>query len=253
MSHHKTTERPHRAFELERLILFSDAVFAIAITLLVIEVKFPELPKEGLAQAAYEAGLHHFYAQLLAFVVSFFFVGNFWIRHLRFCRVLQHYNENLIKLNLLFLFFIVTFPFCATMLSEHVSEAPLLALSVYVGNICCCSLSFMLLMRYPLKVNRDLTYRDMLGMQEHIYKEVRFTTISFMVMVTAAVTVAYYTHDFKATMASVLIFPLLGRIRAYRIKAKARAASRHVRPEVAVEEEHAEAPASSPEEPNTHS
>lgn len=245
MSHHKT-ERPHRAFELERLILFSDAVFAIAITLLVIEVKFPELPKQHLEQAAYEAGLQHFYAQVLAFVVSFFFVGNFWIRHLRFCRVLQHYNDNLIKLNLLFLFFIVTFPFCATLISEHVAEAPLLALGIYVGNICCCSLSFMLLMRYPLKVNRDLAYKDMLGMQEHIYKEVRFTTMAFMIMVVVAVTVGYYTHNnFKAIMACVLIFPALGRIRAYRIKAKARAASSHPVPVVTP------APEAAAEEHNT--
>lgn len=43
----ETKNELHKEFELERLILFSDAVFAIAITLIIIEIKFPEIPKHA--------------------------------------------------------------------------------------------------------------------------------------------------------------------------------------------------------------
>ena len=65
----------HKEFELERVILFSDAVFAIAITLLIIEIKFPELPENYREHldivAMFRPTLTHF----LGFLVSFFLIG----------------------------------------------------------------------------------------------------------------------------------------------------------------------------------
>lgn len=63
----------------ERLLLFSDAVFAIAITLLVLEIKVPELhhpTEEGLRQA-----LADLLPKILGYVVSFVVVGSYWVRH----------------------------------------------------------------------------------------------------------------------------------------------------------------------------
>ncbi len=68
----ETKNELHKEFELERLILFSDAVFAIAITLIILEIKFPEIPKHSSALEIlndFKPTLIHF----VAFVLSFLF------------------------------------------------------------------------------------------------------------------------------------------------------------------------------------
>src|SRR5882757_7317893 len=100
-------------FELERVSLFSDAVFAIAITLLVIEIKWPELP-ENAKSIEWDRALGPMAFSFIGFVLSFFFIGRFWQVHLRLFRLIKRYDEGLINRNLLFLFFIVTFPFTAS-------------------------------------------------------------------------------------------------------------------------------------------
>jgi len=60
-----------RAFQLERIILFSDAVFAIAITLLVIEIKIPSM-HDGIAnEADLLRAIGHLTPKILGFLVSF--------------------------------------------------------------------------------------------------------------------------------------------------------------------------------------
>ena len=93
-----TNNSLHKEFELERMILFSDAVFAIAITLLIIEIKFPELPenyKESLDLfKMFKPTLLHF----LGFLLSFFLIGMSWARHLKMFRYLKAYDNGVIFL-----------------------------------------------------------------------------------------------------------------------------------------------------------
>src|ERR1700744_6089437 len=105
--HH--TEALEKEFELERMILFSDAVFAIAITLLVIDIKWPELPESRAGVDKLQL-LKPTIFGFLGFALSFFFIGKSWAIHLRLFRLLRKYDQGLINLNLLFLFFIVIFP-----------------------------------------------------------------------------------------------------------------------------------------------
>ena len=68
-----TREEIKKEFQLERMILFSDAVFAIVITLMAIEIKIPEhiqVTNENIAKE-----LVHLLPTLLAYIVSFVFIG----------------------------------------------------------------------------------------------------------------------------------------------------------------------------------
>ena len=99
-----------KEFQLERLILFSDAVFAIAITLLVIEIKIPEL-HEGVSDAAILLSLKHLIPKFVGFIISFAIIGTYWTIHHRLFGFVINFDKKLLLLNLLFLFFIVLMPF----------------------------------------------------------------------------------------------------------------------------------------------
>jgi uncharacterized membrane protein len=107
LSHAETTER----FQLERLVLFSDAVFAIAITLLAIELKVPELHGPEATEPALGAALRELAPKFLGFVISFLLIGIYWTRHHAMFAFVRRATPRLLGLNLLFLFTIVLMPF----------------------------------------------------------------------------------------------------------------------------------------------
>src|SRR5215217_7060989 len=93
-----------KEFQLERLILFSDAVFAIAITLLVIEIKVPELHGEEATEKALLHRVALLIPKFLGFIVSFVLIGIYWAVHHRLFGFVTNYSRKLIVLNLFFLF-----------------------------------------------------------------------------------------------------------------------------------------------------
>src|SRR5262245_21540132 len=108
-----------KEFQLERLILFSDAVFAIAITLLVIEIKIPEVERDQLSDNALLGALGHLIPKFIGFIVSFLLIGLYWSVHHRMFGFVTNYDAKLRFLNLLFLFFVVLMPFSTGFYSEY--------------------------------------------------------------------------------------------------------------------------------------
>ncbi|MEO6071463.1 MAG: TMEM175 family protein [Chitinophagaceae bacterium] len=136
-AHHESK----KDFQLERFILFSDAVFAIAITLLVIEIKIPEI-HENVSDQTLLHSLKHLLPKFAGFVISFFLIALYWrIHHTMFGFVIN-YNYKLLRINLIFLFFIVLMPFSTGFYSEY-SGAELfekqlkVPMTFYVFNYCC--------------------------------------------------------------------------------------------------------------------
>lgn len=107
-----------KEFQLERLILFSDAVFAIAITLLVIEIKVPEL-HDDISDEGLLLSLKHLIPKFLGFLVSFMLIGLYWTIHHRMFGYVTSYDKVLLRLNLFFLFFIALMPFSTGFYSEY--------------------------------------------------------------------------------------------------------------------------------------
>ena len=107
-----------KEFQLERLIFFSDAVFAIAITLLVIEIRIPDV-HEAVNDHVLLQSLGHLVPKFVGFLISFMLIGLYWSVHHRMFGFVTSYNRRLILLNLLFLFFIVLMPFSTGFYSEY--------------------------------------------------------------------------------------------------------------------------------------
>ena len=104
-----------KEFQLERLIFFSDAVFAIIITIMILDVKLPEVERYASELEAKKAFLH-LMPKLLGYGFSFYAVGRLWMKHLRIFSFLKDYNLQLITINLLFLFSVSLYPFALSFL-----------------------------------------------------------------------------------------------------------------------------------------
>jgi uncharacterized membrane protein len=96
---------------LERMLFFSDAVFAIVLTLLVLELRMPA----GFDDAHLIEGLEDMKSELIAFTVSFAIVGVFWMAHLSALRAIVRFDWLLTAVNLVFLFTVTLTPFVTTL------------------------------------------------------------------------------------------------------------------------------------------
>jgi TMEM175 potassium channel family protein len=102
--------------ETGRVETFSDAVFAIAITLLILEIKVPTQEQGSLADQ-----LRRQWPSYLAFITSFVYIGIMWINHHRMFSHIRKCNDILLALNLLLLLGVTVVPFPTAVLAEHLS------------------------------------------------------------------------------------------------------------------------------------
>jgi uncharacterized membrane protein len=100
--------------EVARVAAFSDGVFAIAITLLALQLEIP-----GGEDVDVWAEVSALSSNFVAFAISFAVIGAYWVAHHRLYSVIERYDLRLIWLNLLALFFIVLMPFTTSLVGEH--------------------------------------------------------------------------------------------------------------------------------------
>ena len=103
---------------IERLVFFSDAVFAIALTLLAIDLRLPETARVTTSAELVDAVLA-VGPQLYSFCLSFFVIILLWIGHYRTFRVVTEVDGATILLNTLLLFCVVLLPFPTSILGAH--------------------------------------------------------------------------------------------------------------------------------------
>jgi uncharacterized membrane protein len=113
-------KREDHEVEFSRIVAFSDGVFSIAITLLVLNIGVAAgLPHDKLAHELWEQR-----EPLLAYAISFAVIARFWIVHHSFFSHVTAFDSRLIGLNMLYLGFLVLIPFSSSVLGEYGGELP---------------------------------------------------------------------------------------------------------------------------------
>jgi uncharacterized membrane protein len=105
---------------LERLVSFSDGVFAIAITLLVLDIRLPS-GADSASDRQLLLLLAGLWQKYLAYFISFWVIGLCWISHHRKFLHIQRVDNQLLSLNLLMLMMIAFIPFPTAVMSENLS------------------------------------------------------------------------------------------------------------------------------------
>jgi len=135
--------------ETGRLEAFSDGVFAIAITLLALELKVPHVESgEGpVTTAAVAAGLAHQWPGYFAFVTSFFTVLVMWVHHHAIFRLVRGADVTLLFANGFLLMLVTVVPFPTAMVAEYLrTPAAAAACTFYAGFFVFIAIAFSVLL-----------------------------------------------------------------------------------------------------------
>jgi uncharacterized membrane protein len=149
-------DRPPRRLSPGRLEAFSDGVFAIAITLLVLEISVPEDAGDDL--------LHAFLAQwpsYLAYVVSFATIGATWLSHSAITEYLDEVDAVFVRLNLLLLLVVSFLPFPTKLLATYIGETGPERVAATVYGLTLLAVGAMLAAVWIYAVNHKLVAEDM--------------------------------------------------------------------------------------------
>jgi uncharacterized membrane protein len=145
----------------ERMQFFSDAVFAIAMTLLVLEIRLPEDAGEDLW-----AALVSIWPSFLAYALSFAIIGLNWVTHHRKFRYITRFDDALLRINLVFLFAVAFLPFPTSVIAEYGDQRA--AAVLYAASV--ASLSLLQLWLWVHAYRAGLMEKEI---DEGIYRMVR--------------------------------------------------------------------------------
>lgn len=166
---------------LTRIEAFSDGVFAIVVTLLVLELKVPSLHDHG---SVSELGdqLLELLPKFLSWLISFIIICKFWLNHHHVLGLARHANYGLVWLNSIFLMCQSFVPFPTAMLGEYATNP--LAVSLFGAVMAINTLLFMALHAYIL---RNLIKPEFADTQDpHAVRKAFVGPLSYLLGVAAA-------------------------------------------------------------------
>ena len=210
-----------KEFQLERMILFSDAVFAIAITLLVIEIKIPEVHKEHISDGQLSEALKKLIPKFAGFIVSFMLIGGYWFIHHRMFGYVTSYTRKLVVLNLAFLFFIALMPFSTGFYSEYggselIREQLKVPMTFYVLNFSLAGLVNHFMWRY---ITNPVNKVAEPPVDPEVATMAKLRSLIVPCIFILMLLVAYLGNVFYAVFVPLLI-PILLRLMKWRVKKK---------------------------------
>jgi uncharacterized membrane protein len=185
--------------DIERVAFFSDGVFAIAITLLVLEIRLPE-PKPGSHSSLSSALLVELWPDFYSFLISFWFVGTLWIAHHRVFRYKRDYDRDLLL------------PFSATLLSRYEDQKG--AVIIYAAHVAAAELALAWVWRHATRTPHLMDAR-LMDARQRKYNELLVVALPLVFALSIGVS---FISPLAAELTWLLVFlvrPVLLRITHY--------------------------------------
>lgn len=171
--------------EFARVLAFSDGLFAIAMTLLVVGITVPTLRAAG-DEAALAAGLRELSPNFISFAISFFVIGRYWLAHHQFFSMLRAIDSRLIKVNLCYLAFIAFLPFPTELLGTYFDNA--VSVATYAMTVAAVSGLEVVMFRHARSARLLRT-----ALPAQVYRWGVLMSLSPVVFFAASVPVAFYS------------------------------------------------------------
>ena len=176
-----------KTFSTERICAFTDGVYAIVITLLVLELKAPE--GAGLTNEQVFVDILKQSRAFLAYFISFFVVGWLWFRHHGIFKALERSDNVIILVNFIHLLFVSLIPYTASVAGRYAHDQ--LAVLMFFGNIGLSGLTVSLIKQYVLP-KTDWQNTELF---EQLHREDWVHRYTIPVVATLAILVSFWNHQ----------------------------------------------------------
>jgi uncharacterized membrane protein len=208
----ETVHRRATILPLDRFNTFSDGVFAIAITILVLELAVPSL------SIPLPEALKELWPDFLGYFISFFYIGGIWISHANLTNLMKRGDSISYGLNLLMLLFVALLPFMTRLMVTRISTPEIsIAAFIYGLNVLIASLALSLLMFYVAR--QSLLIIDEIADEtlRRLYRQ-RWIAIGVgtLAVILALVAPSVAVTLYLAAAVLFLVLPLFGMHRARR-------------------------------------
>ncbi len=210
------TKHPKHDFLIERIAFFSDAVFAIAITLMAIEIHPPHVSK-GDTEAVVWEKFKEILPQFLGLLVSFWLIGSAWLRHHQLFKYVDNFDLGFMAINLWMLFTIILFPFSTSFLFNSIFHGAVTKLQVYFYLGVPLASNFILYRMYKTVNKKHLKGAADMNFRKAVFGQGAMV-ISFMLAIIWVIIMPLQWHPFGYSFLG--LGPLLGFIYNKKFKNK---------------------------------
>jgi uncharacterized membrane protein len=193
-----------------RVEALADGVFAIVMTLLVLELKVPELPK-NVAQSELLHGIRALLPIFFSYFITFMLAGSFWFFHHLSFHFIRHTTRGLCWINLIFLLFVSLLPFSTGMLGHFLRHR--VAQYFYFGNQ--LAIGIMLLLHWAFARRNELLVDNVVPAEIRALG-MRLTMLPAATAVALATSIFNAEWSFYTCLFTLLLFRLIERRRARR-------------------------------------
>lgn len=148
--------REGKGLELERAVFFTDAVFAIALTLLIVGIAVPEISQATEEPSTMLNALGDMFPKFVSFFIGFVLIGRYWMAHHVMFGQLRAIDQRLIGINLIYLAFVAFLPFPVGLVGEYEGNP----VSVLLLAACLAMISSLEVVEFHYAYRKGLLARD---------------------------------------------------------------------------------------------